>query len=240
MSNDRPPIPRDGAPGAKPPQDEAKPASEESWIEKVEHGIQKVEHEIEHEIEEIEETVTQPPPVLFLRVLKVDLPYFIMLAAAFVGIGAATFTGELTPLYWEALAPVYCVTCIHAGWRHADTREERVRLVWTQAAHWFAVLLTMYVVYLPQVRDVMNTNAAGLTLMAILALATVLAGIHAEAWQICVVGVILAVAVPLVAWIQQSALMMTVLVIGIVFVGFVGASLWWTSHMEKRRESKPS
>ncbi|OBS52599.1 hypothetical protein A8B73_10305 [Methylosinus sp. 3S-1] len=199
------------------------PAPEESWIEKVE--------------EEIEEVVTQPPPVLFLRVLKIDLPYIIMLTAAFLGIGVATFTGELTPLYWEALAPVYCITCIYAGWRHANSREERVRLVWSQAAHWFAVLLTMYVVYLPQVRDVMNTNAAGLTLMAILALATVLAGIHAEAWQICVVGVVLAVAVPVVAWIQQSALMMTVLVIGVVFAGFVGASLWWTSHTEKRRES---
>ncbi|ATQ67249.1 MULTISPECIES: hypothetical protein [Methylosinus] len=229
MSNDRPPIPHDGVPakppqdGDKHPQDALEPAPEESWIEKVE--------------EEIEEVVTQPPPVLFLRVLKIDLPYIIMLTAAFLGIGVATFTGELTPLYWEALAPVYCITCIYAGWRHANSREERVRLVWSQAAHWFAVLLTMYVVYLPQVRDVMNTNAAGLTLMAILALATVLAGIHAEAWQICVVGVVLAVAVPVVAWIQQSALMMTVLVIGVVFAGFVGASLWWTSHTEKRRES---
>jgi hypothetical protein len=239
MSND-PSIPSDPSPGAKPPQDETKPAPEESWIEKVEHRIVKVEHEIEHEIEEIEEAVTQPPPVLFLRVLRVDLPYIIMLTAAFIGIGTATFTGELTPLYWEALTPVYCATCIHSGWRHADTREERVRLVWTQIAHWFAVLISMYVVYLPQVRDVMNTNAAGLTLMAILALATVLAGIHAGAWQICVVGVILASAVPIVAWIQQSALMMTVIVIGVVFVGFIASSLWWTAHKEKSEAAKAS
>jgi hypothetical protein len=228
MSNDRPPIPSDSAPGEKPPQ-EIKPEAEENWIEKV-----------EHEIEEIEEAVTQPPPVLFLRVLRVDLPYIIMLTAAFIGIGAATFTGELTPLYWEALTPIYCATCVHSGWRHADTREERVKLLWTQIAHWFAVLISMYVVYLPQVRDVMNTNAAGLTLMAILALATVLAGIHAAAWQIVVVGVILAAAVPIVAWIQQSALMMTVIVIGIVFAGFIASSLWWTTHKEKREAAKAS
>lgn len=227
MSNDRQPIGHEDKLG---PDSHAVQKSEphaENWIEKV-----------EEEIVELEEAVTQPPPVLFLRVLRFDLPYIIMLSAAFIGIGAATFTGELTPLYWEALAPVYCIACVHAGWRHADTREERVKLVWTQIAHWFAVLLAMYVVYLPQVRDVMNTNAAGLTLMAILALATVLAGIHAEAWQICVVGVILAVAVPVVAWIQQSALIMTVLVIGAIFAGFVGASLWWTAHNEKRDASK--
>jgi uncharacterized membrane protein len=80
--------------------------------------------------------------------------------------------------------------------------------------------------YLPQVQDVMNNNAAGITLVAILALATVLAGIHAAAWQICVVGVILAIAVPIIAWIHQSALMTTVGLIGVIFVAFVGASLW--------------
>jgi hypothetical protein len=92
--------------------------------------------------------------------------------------------------------------------------------------------------YLPQVQDVMNNNAAGITLMAILALATVLAGIHAAAWQICVVGVILAMAVPIIAWIHQSALMTTVGLIGVIFVAFVGASLWYGGRQHVRSSAK--
>jgi hypothetical protein len=95
----------------------------------------------------------------------------------------------------------------------------------------------MYVIYLPRVQDVMNNNAAGITLMTILALATVLAGIHAKAWQICGVGVVLAIAVPIIAWIQQSALILTVSVIVMIFMTFVAASLWWTTRAEKRKSS---
>jgi hypothetical protein len=179
---------------------------EETWFAVVEHAI---------------EEVAAPPPVLFLRVLKQELPYIVMLLAAIVGIGLASFTGQLTPLYWEVLVPLYGVICIYTGWRQVEGLDAQVRLAWTQAAHWLAVLLAMYVIYLPQVQDVMNNNAAGITLMAILALATVLAGIHAAAWQICVVGVILAIAVPIIAWIHQSALMTTVGLIGVIFVAFV-------------------
>lgn len=197
---------------------------EETWLEVVERDIEAV--------------ATEPPPVLFLEVVKLELPYIVMLATAILGIGISTFTGELIPLYWEVSAPIYGMICVYTGWRHADNREERIKLVWTQAAHWLAVLLTMYVIYLPQVRDAMNTNAAGITLMAILALATVLAGIHAEAWQICAVGVILGVAIPIIAWIQISALFMTVSVIVVVFVAFVAASLWWTMRKQKQKAAE--
>jgi hypothetical protein len=187
-------------------------AQDERWFAAVEHAI---------------EEVAAPPPVLFLKVLKQELPYIVMLLATIVGIGLASFTGQLTPLYWEILVPLYGVICVYTGWRQVQGLDAQVRLAWTQAAHWLAVLLAMYVIYLPQVQDVMNNNAAGITIMAILALATVLAGIHAAAWQICVVGVILAIAVPIIAWIHQSALITTVGLIGVIFVAFVGASLWY-------------
>ena len=205
-------------------------AAEGGWLQTVEHEVEEVAHEVE-------ELAQQPPPAVFLRVLRLDLPYIVMLLAAILGIGMATFTGEMTPIYWEILTPLYAAICIHTGWRRVEDREARIKLVWTQAAHWLSVLVAMYVVYLPRVQDVMNNNAAGITLMTILALATVLAGIHASAWQIFAVGLVLAVSVPIVAWIQQSALILTVVIIVLVFVLLVGASLWWTTHKEKRKLS---
>jgi hypothetical protein len=202
---------------------ESKHDPESGWLQRVEHDV--------------EEIVQEPPPVMFLHVLKIDLPYIVMLLAAVLGIGMATFTGEMTPIYWEILTPLYAVTCIHMGWRQTEDREARVRLVWTQAAHWLAVLVAMYVIYLPRVQDVMNNNAAGITLMTILALATVLAGIHASTWQISAVGLVLAISIPIVAWIQQSALILTIVSVVLVFVLLVGASLWWTTHKEKGKLS---
>ena len=194
------------------------------WIETIEHDIDVVTHE--------------PTPVLFLKVLKLDLPYILMLSAAILGIGYVSFSGQPTPLFWELLVPLFAFICIIAGWRHVEGRDARAKLAVTQALHWVAVLVAMNMVYSPQVRSVANNNAAGLTLMTILALSTFLAGVHAMAWQICVVGVILALGVPTIAWIEQSALLMTVVMIGLIFVAFIGASLWWTTHTEKHRASK--
>lgn len=201
-------------------------APEAGWLHTAEHEVEEIAHEVE-------EIVQEPPPALFLHVLKIDFPYIVMLLAAILGIGMATFTGEMTPIYWEILTPLYAIICIHTGWRRTEDREARIRLVWTQAAHWLSVLVAMYVIYLPRVQDVMNNNAAGITLMTILALATVLAGIHASTWQISAVGLVLAISIPIIAWIQQSALILTVVAIVIVFVLLVGASLWWTTHKEK-------
>ncbi len=209
-------------------QPPARKTSAEPWIASIENEFVHLEHEIE-------DIAKQPPPVLFLRVLKFDLPYIVMLSAAIFGIGYVSFTGQPAGVYWEILAPVYGAICIWAGWRHAQTKHDRVRLVWTQALHWAAVLVAMYVVYSPGVRTVANNNAAGISLMSVLALATFLAGVHAVSWQVCIIGVILALAVPAMAWIATSAMFIVVAALGVTFLVFVIASLWWTMHREKKR-----
>lgn len=187
---------------------------------------------LEHGLEEI---ATQPPTVLVVDVVKLDMPYIVMLSMAVFGIGFITFTGQPAPLYWEILTPVYCGICIYVGWRHADSREKRVELVWTQILHWFAVLLAMWFVHLDLVRDVVNNNATGLNLMTILALATFLAGVHAKAWEISLVGVALALCVPAMAFVQQSALFMLVAFGGLVLVGVM---LWASTYAQRRKAEK--
>jgi len=103
---------------------------------------------------------------------------------------------------------------------------------WTQILHWFAVLLAMWFVHLDLVRDVVNNNATGLNLITILALATFLAGVHAKAWQISLVGVALALCVPAMAFVQQSALFLLVAFGGIVLAGVM---LWASTHAQRRK-----
>ena len=92
----------------------------------------------------------------------------------------------------------------------------------------------MWFVHLDLVGDVVNNNARELNLMTILALATFLAGVHAKAWQISLVGVALALCVPAMAFVQQSALFMLVALGGLVLVGI----MLWASTYAQRRKAK--
>ncbi len=212
----------DGASAGKPPvKDKASASGDESWLAALEEGI--------------DEISTQPPGVLFVDVLKIDLPYIIMLSMAVLGIGLVTFTGEPSGFYWELLTPVYCALCIHVGWRHAETRQEKIKLIWTQILHWLAFLAAMWLIYSPTMRSLVDVNATGLNLMTLLALATFVAGVHAEAWQICVVGLILALFVPAMAIVQRTSLFIIVALIGLAFIA---SSIYFTTHAERRKAKK--
>jgi hypothetical protein len=167
---------------------------------------------------------------LFRTFLK-QLPYIVMLGLALVGVGIVSFTGRALDVYWFILAPAYGVMCVVAGWPRVQGREERFRLIWKQVLHWATFLVAMLVVTSSEVRGVENNNSMGLNLMTILASGTFVAGVHAEAWQVCVVGALLALAVPGVAWIEQSALLVVLLTVLAVFV--IG-SLIWAAHMQRR------
>jgi hypothetical protein len=159
-----------------------------------------------------------------------DLPYVAMLALAVGGIVLTSIRGPTTYYYWMALAPVYGLACVLSGWRQTDKTAEHMRLIVTQALHWLAFLGAMWLMFLPEVRGVVNDNATSLALLILLALGTFVAGVHARVWRICAVGLFLAASVPAVAWIQESAMLLLVAALLVAAVGIVFWLLW-------RRES---
>lgn len=205
-------TPETAEPHAEKPQHH-----EISWVAALEEGI--------------EEIRTQPAEVLFVDVLKIDLPYILMLSMAVFGIGLVTFTGSPIGLYWEILTVVFCGLCIYVGWRNTTEKRDRIKLVWTQALHWAAFLAAMWLIYTPTMRALVDVNATGLNLMVLLALGTFVAGVHAEAWQICIVGLILALFVPAMAIVQRSSLFIMVALLGL---SFIAVSLYTTFHSHRR------
>ena len=157
-----------------------------------------------------------------------ELPYVTMLIAAFVGIAISGFIGRPATLYWQLLVPAYALICIVAGWERDATSAEHTRIVVRQAIHWLACFIAMRLLFLPEVRGVLNDNAAGLSLLTVLALATFLAGLHSGAWRIAVVGIVLALGVPAAGWLEQSALLLTAE--AIVVAGLVGLFFWARSR----------
>jgi hypothetical protein len=84
----------------------------------------------------------------------------------------------------------------------------------------------MYLSLLPVVGAVVNDDATGIALLTILALGTFLAGLQARVWRVCVVGLFLAISVPAIAWLDRSALFLTLAALLVLLVA--GSSvIWW-------------
>ena len=154
-----------------------------------------------------------------------DLPYAAMLGLASPAVVSLSDVGM-------ALAPIYGLISIISGWPKLDTGPERMKLVTTQALHWLAFLGAMWLMFLPEVRGILNDNATSLTLLILLALGTFVAGVHAGVWRICAVGVFLAVSVPAVAWIQESVML---ILVSVLLLLAVALAFWWMWRRESRR-----
>jgi hypothetical protein len=153
-----------------------------------------------------------------------ELPYVVVLILTLFGVAYASFSRQSMVGYWEFLAPVIGILCVIIGWPHAHDKAARLRLIWTQALHWAAFLVAMNLLLLSGVASLLSPDAIGLTILTLLALGTFVAGVHSQAWQICVLGMIMGLGVPAVAWIERSALL---LLLGFVALAAIGAALWW-------------
>jgi hypothetical protein len=148
-----------------------------------------------------------------------DLPYSVVFVLALLGIAYNSYSKQSIVGYWEFLALAICMVCIGSGWPHAHDKKTRLRLPWTQVLHWLAFLVAMNVMLLPSVQRMMNANATSLAILTLLALGTFTAGVHILSWQICLLGIVMALGVPASAWLEQSALLLGLGVLALVGIG---------------------
>jgi hypothetical protein len=125
--------------------------------------------------------------------------------------------------YWQFLAVAIGLVCVANGWLHIHDPKARFRMVWTQALHWVAFLVAMNIVLLANVQLTLTATATSLTLLMLLALGTFVAGVHIS-WQICALGLVMALLVPAIAWLTQSALLLLLILVAIL--GLV-TTFWW-------------
>ncbi|MBV8755089.1 MAG: hypothetical protein JO328_19715 [Hyphomicrobiales bacterium] len=158
--------------------------------------------------------------------LRRHLPYLAVLALAIAGVAYTNISHKPLVGYWEFLALATGVLCVFAGWPHADDKNARFRLIWTQALHWVAVLLTMNIMLLGGVQQILPSPATSLVLLMLLALGTFLAGLNLLSLPLCVLGVAMALSVPAIAWLKLSVLFLVLgaaCVLGLVIV-------FWPRH----------
>lgn len=152
------------------------------------------------------------------RFLWQQLPYAVALLLAIAGVAYTNISHQPLTGYWEFLALAFGVVCVLTKWSEIEGKENQFRLIWTQALHWIAVLVTMNIMLISGVQQLLPTPATSLVLLTLLALGTFLAGVNLLSPQISFLGLAMAAAVPAISWLKQSVfffLLGAVLLIGL-------------------------
>jgi hypothetical protein len=160
-------------------------------------------------------------------ILRNEAPYLIILLLAAGGAGYFSMTRQPIIHYWDALAVVIAAVSILTGWARYPDKARRWRLVWTQLLHWGAFLVAMNLVFLPSIQANLNVDATSLVVLFLLALGAFTSGVHTDSPLLCANGALMALAVPAIAWLNQSALLIT-LILAVIVAG--AAAIVWLRY----------
>lgn len=144
-------------------------------------------------------------------------PYLLMLALTLIGIALSSISAGRMIVFWEALVPIFALICF-AVRRTEQTSKGVITDIRQEALHWLAVFLAMRLIMLPALSQMLNADALALMLLTVLALGTVTAGNQTGSWRIGLVGVLLGAAVPGVAWVERTVLLVAIVLAAIVSV----------------------
>jgi len=163
-----------------------------------------------------------------------ELPFVLVLILTTLGVAYTSFSKEPIVGFWELLAPLIALVCIGSGWPSTADRTARLTLIGSQALHWLAFIVVMNLLLLPSVQRNFTANSTAIAVFTLLALGTFTAGLQVFSWQVCALGLVMALSVPAIAWIQNSALIVAVI---FVMMLAVGVAVWW--HWRKSAPADP-
>ncbi len=153
-----------------------------------------------------------------------ELPFSIVLILTLLGVAYISFSKKPITGYWEILAPLIALICVGYGWQGAPDTRARLWLIAKQVLHWLAFLVVMNIMLLESVQRLFTAGTTGITIFTLLALGTFTAGVQVLSWQVCLLGLIMALGIPAIAWVENSAFIFALL--AAVIFG-IGAVLWW-------------
>ncbi|WP_296704324.1 hypothetical protein [Thiocapsa sp. UBA6158] len=159
-----------------------------------------------------------------VRLMLEQWPYVLLFVAVIAGVAFTDMRLEFALLYWQILIPLFGLVALAIGWSSVgDDGRTRAGFVIKTVLHWGALFVLVWILYLPQLKDVLNAELTGLQIIFLLGLTAFLSGVHGNP-RMSVVGVFLIVSGIVVAFLDDAALMMSVLAVAVL----VGLIVWQT------------
>jgi hypothetical protein len=155
----------------------------------------------------------------------------LLLVLSLVGIGIMDFSPADGYGYWLILVFVFCLFAMIIGWLQSKQRADDFRIILReQSMHWTASLLVVGGVFLIHQTGRISEKDAGLIILLILSLSTILDGLRVG-WRFSLVGLFLGVAAvvsvytPHFLWIELG-----------IAVLIVALTILWELWMERRAQ----
>ena len=167
-----------------------------------------------------------------------ELPFVVLLVLTILGVAYTSFAKQPLIVYWELLGPLIGVACVAAGWQGAHDNAARSRLILTQTLHWLAFLIVMNLLLLPSVQRVFTANSTGLAVFTLLTLGAFTAGAHVLSWRICLLALIMALGIPAIAWIENSALVFVLAAVAALAIVVVFLRYWRGRRQRSNRDGR--
>jgi len=118
--------------------------------------------------------------------------YMALIALSIGGIAIMDYSAEYGLWYWLAMAVIFGATSVGLAWRNVNqSGETHWHQVRRQALHWLTLIVGLLLVFLMQRFDALDATTSGIVALLMLAVTTVLAGVHFD-WRLAVLGLILA------------------------------------------------
>jgi hypothetical protein len=164
------------------------------------------------------EPTPEPTTSHLLGVLRRLGLYIFMVLWAAVGIGYTDLYPQRAVYFWQLTTLVFAAIAIARVFLLGGPG--RTTLALKQVAHWGAFLVAMLLLHSHTVANLVTGDPLGLVTLMLLALATFLDGVYVD-WRFCVVGLVLALGVVVVAFLDNSAL--AVILLGLAALGVLYA-----------------
>ena len=148
-------------------------------------------------------------------ILRRNWLYIAMVVWAVAGLAYTDIYPVRSVPFWQLTTVLFGLIAVVHAFRSSAL--DRTSLALKQVAHWGAFLLVMLILHSHAVTDLLTGDPLGLVTLMLLALATFLDGIYVN-WRFCVVGLVLAAGVFVVAWLDDAAL-------GLFLVGLAAIAL---------------
>jgi hypothetical protein len=133
-------------------------------------------------------------------------------------------------MLWQWFIPAVGLIAIGGGWQGMKTSAGGLRpYLIRQVLHWVATLVVIHLLFGETLQAFLTTEVHGFVAIYVLGLSAILAGIHMD-WKMALFGLFLVGSGVGIAFLNDNAMLLTLIGIAVVGVGISSAFLWRTRH----------
>ncbi|HMB30959.1 MAG TPA: hypothetical protein VKN82_03960 [Desulfohalobiaceae bacterium] len=171
---------------------------------------------------------------LFHQIRNNGIIIITLLLLSCLGIGITDFSPHYGVRYWIIITAVFALISIFFGFSKNKELGYGTKYVFTQILHWLGLLLAIFMILYLEGSGRINSEAAGLVTLLIVAVVSFLSGVHGD-WRFGLIGILLGLTLIGAAWIEEYFWMLLIP----LFIALVIGILWFW-HQRKTKSSVES